>query len=226
MSAGFTPPSPFYKRWTRRQRTGEAAKIDLSQFECSVAMIGPLLLSSAIDGTAPLRPGNRSAAFAPQGVYRCAGQDQWCALSVENDQQWRAFGKVIGLEDWASDRRFAELAGRIGHHDEIDRNIETWTRALANSEVEDRLRAAGISAARVRRVNELMDETAGATVFVEMKEKRIGAMRTTRLPFSLSSGSLPAPSSAPGLGEHSAEVLRDWLGMTGDEIKAIAEALV
>src|SRR6478672_4479060 len=66
----------------QRLASGKGARIDLSQFECSASMIGPLLLSSAVNGTAPLRRGNCSAVSAPQGVYRCAGTDEWCAIGV------------------------------------------------------------------------------------------------------------------------------------------------
>jgi crotonobetainyl-CoA:carnitine CoA-transferase CaiB-like acyl-CoA transferase len=54
-----------------------------------------------------------------------------------------------------------------------------------------------------------------------MEERRVGSMLTTRLPFSLSSPALPAPRSAPSLGEHTSEVLREWLNLSKDEIKAI-----
>ena len=77
------------------------------------AMIGALLLSSAVNGTAPLRRGNRSAVFAPQGVYRCAGTDEWCAVGIETDEQWQALTKAMGQEDWGSDSRFAAVAGRM-----------------------------------------------------------------------------------------------------------------
>ncbi len=84
----------------RRQRHAEAY-IDLSQFECSAAMIGPLLLSSAVNSKIPVRRGNRSAAVAPQGVYRCAGTDDWCTLSIENEEQWKALAKVIGQREFS-----------------------------------------------------------------------------------------------------------------------------
>ena len=51
----------------------------------------------------------------------------------------------------------------------------------------------------------------------------MGSMLTTRLPFSLSSDSLPPPSSAPGLGGHTAEVLREWLNLSQEAIAAIKE---
>jgi benzylsuccinate CoA-transferase BbsF subunit len=204
-----------------RAATGKGAHIDLSQFECSAAMIGPLLLSSAVNGTTPLRRGNRSAVVAPQGVYRCAAADDWCSLSVQTDEQWTSLTKVIEREAWGSDSRFAAVDGRMRHHDEIDRQIEAWSGRLANTEVERRLKAAGIPAERMRRINDLIDSENGATVFAKMAEPRLSSMLTTRLPFTLSSSSLPEPCTAPGLGEHTTEVFRDWLELTEQEIDTI-----
>ncbi|MGE5853647.1 MAG: CaiB/BaiF CoA transferase family protein, partial [Deltaproteobacteria bacterium] len=104
----------------RRRSTGAGSLIDLSQFECSAAMIGAAILSSAVNGEIPRRLGNRSEKFAPQGVYRCAGADDWCALSVETDEQWKVLARVIGSGEWSADPDLATVAGRIKRHDEID----------------------------------------------------------------------------------------------------------
>src|SRR5262249_16094883 len=179
----------------RRETSGKGTLIDLSQFECSAAMIGPLLMSSAVNRTPPLRRGNRSAVCAPQGVYRCAGPDEWCAISVETNEQWKALTKVMEQEDWGSDRRFATVAGRIRDNDEIDGKMETWTQQISNTEVERRLKAVAVSAERMRRINDVIGSEDGATVFAKMQERRVGSMLTTGLPFSLSSDSLPPPRS-------------------------------
>src|SRR5690606_23144841 len=68
-----------------RELTGEAVHVDLSQLESLVAMAGELVLAASLTGTAPPRRGNRSPDHAPQGVYRCAGQDAWVALTVDDD---------------------------------------------------------------------------------------------------------------------------------------------
>jgi benzylsuccinate CoA-transferase BbsF subunit len=206
-----------------RAATGKGVYIDLSQFECSAAMIGPLLLGSAVNGTPPLRRGNRSAVVAPQGVYRCAGTDDWCSISVQTDGQWTSLIRVIEQEAWGSDKRFATVEGRMRHHDEIDRQIEAWSCRFTNTEVERRLKAVGVSAARMRRINDLIDAENGATVFAKMKEPRVGSMLTTKLPFTLSSTSLPKPHTAPALGEHTTDVLRSWLGLTEQEIDTIKD---
>jgi len=207
----------------KRTTNGKGARIDLSQFECSASMIGPLLLSAAVNKTVPLRRGNRSAVCAPQGVYRCAGRDEWCSLSVETDEQWKALLQTMGAEEWGSNSRFSDVAGRMRHHDEIDRRIEAWTQPLANAEVERRLKAVGVPSARMRRINDVIESEGAATVFAKMEEPRVGTMLTTRLPFSFDSNSLPPPRNAPSLGENTAEVLREWLNLSNDEIAAIKE---
>ena len=207
----------------KRTADSQGTLIDLSQFECSASMIGSLLLSSAVDGKAPVRPGNRSDRFAPQGVYPCAGTDNWCAICTATENQWHALAELIGREHWSAEPRFATVAGRMQHHDEIDRAISNWSKQYSSKEVEERLKAAGISAERVRRINDVIDSPDAPAVFCKMAERRMGSMLTTKLPFSLSLVDLPEPQTAPSLGEHSADVLRTWLNCSPTEIELIQQ---
>ena len=206
-----------------RGAAGNGARLDLSQFECSVSMIGPLLLASAVNRTPAVRLGNRSLKFAPQGVYRCAGKDDWCAISVQDNQQWQALIQVIEDASWGGDSRFATMPGRQQHHDEIDEHIQAWTQRISHVEVEARLKQHGVSAERVRRIDDVMNQPGGATVFHNMTEPRIGSMLTTGLPFNLSTGPLLESQPAPGLGANSEEVLRDWLKLPDDEIQTLQQ---
>ena len=165
--------------------------------------------------------GNRSARCAPQGVYRCAGQDEWCAVSVHDGGQWRALAKVIGDAELATADRFATLQGRTRHHDELDERIEAWTRRLPSPEVEARVKEAGVPAARMRRVQDLVEDGEPSGAYKRMAESRVGSMLTTALPIDFSGCSLPAANSAPELGQHTREVLRDWLQLSDGEMAAI-----
>ena len=131
--------------------------------------------------------------------------------------------KLIGRERWAADRRFDHFSGRLRYHDEIDQGISAWTEQYSSKDAEERLRAAGICAERVRRIDEVVDGADSATVFPMMAEPRVGSMRTTALPFSLSCVDLPAPFRAPRLGEHSTEVLRAWLNCSDTEITELKQ---
>ena len=217
---------------TERDSTGKGIHLDMGQFECSVSMIAPLLLYSAANGRSPLRMGNRSDRFAPQGVYRCAGEDEWCAVSVHDDAEWRALAEAVDEDDekqtdervavpdpgLAGDARFATLSGRLRHHDEIDERIEAWTRGRDGAKVEARLRRAGIHAARMRRVQDLAEDPEPSGAYRKMAEPRVGSMLTTALPVAFSESSLPPPAPAPCLGQHTREVLRDWLDLREGEL--------
>ncbi len=211
---------------TDRETTGAGIHLDMGQFECSVSMIAPLLLFSAVTGRNPERMGNRSARFAPQGVYRCAGEDQWCAVSVHDDAQWHALAEAVdeGGPDprLAGEVRFATLPGRRRHHDEIDERIEAWTRGLESTEVEARLRRAGISASRMRRVQDLVEDGSPSRAYKRMAEPRVGSMLTTALPFEFSASALPPATPAPCLGQHTREVLREWLDVPEGELTELA----
>ena len=209
-----------------RRNTGTGKFLDVSQFECSVATLGSLLLSSVVNGTAPARMGNRSSHLAPQGLYRCAGKDQWCAISIQNDGQWQSLISVMVATPWGNDERYATLLGRLRFHDEIDAHIEAWTSQLQSDAVENRLRDAGVPARRMRRVDDLVDGPEPASVFEDMPDKRLGAMLVTAHPFFLPSTPLRPPTPAPSMGEHNYQALSDWLGCSEAEVRSLIEAKV
>jgi crotonobetainyl-CoA:carnitine CoA-transferase CaiB-like acyl-CoA transferase len=193
----------------KRKMTGRGQHLDVSQFECSVAMIGSLLLASTVENASPARRGNRSSLAAPQGCYRCAGDDQWCAISVRDDAQWRAFAPELG--DIV--RRYPTLADRQAHHDEIDGTIEAWTKTLAPAEVERRLVGRGIAAAAMRRGNDIAEVEEWRRVLHPIEGLGEPGTRVVGLPFSFRGARPVEAAAAPHLGEHGREVLRDWLDL-------------
>jgi benzylsuccinate CoA-transferase BbsF subunit len=204
-----------------RAASGKGARIDLAQFEAGVGTLGSLLLAGIINGALPPRLGNCSMRMAPQGCYQCAGSDQWCVISIEDDAQWRALGQALGNPGWALDTRFGLLAGRLRHHDEIDRHIEAWTRTLAPAEVETTLRAAGVPAERMRRMNEITEHGSGVFHFVPGKS---AATLLTGLPFGSAPRNEVSFGLVPRLGEHTEQALKDWLDLKPADIAGLREA--
>ena len=206
-----------------RLDTGCGRNIDLSQFECSVATAGALLLASAVSGSAPKRWGNRSSNAAPQGVYPCLGADEWCSISVETDGQWERFVGVLGQPELASDQRFATAPNRLLYHDQLDDAIAAWTRGREPREVERELHAASIPAERMRRVDDVLrsDDSGGA--YKPIPGARDGAPLASCLPFSFSVSAIEDPTEPCKLGEHTRDVLREWLGMDGADITALEQ---
>src|SRR5205085_11375219 len=110
---------------TKRQRTGKGAYIDLAQREGAAALAGEAFVAASRRGvTTPRHMGNRSERWAPQGAYRCAGDDQWIVLSVVTDDEWRACCAGLGRDDLAG----LDLAERPSRPDEPDPGIGDWAR--------------------------------------------------------------------------------------------------
>ncbi len=193
----------------KRRASGLGYHLDVSQFECSVAMIGSLLLASTVTGAAPARSGSRSATAAPQGCYRCAGDDQWCTISVQTDAQWHALLHGIGESAGPlRDPQYAALAGRLQHHDAIDRVLEAWTRELTPDEVEARMQACGVWAAAMRRGNDIAQTAEWKRILKPLGDGE----QSVGLPFSFRGTAPAALTPAPAVGADSDDVLRDWLG--------------
>ena len=96
------------------------------------------VLDWSANGRAWERSGNRSAyqEAAPQGIYRCAGEDRWIAVTCATEAHWKALADLAG--DCLADPRFATMAGRLAHHDALDAARSSWTVGLVRSARADR----------------------------------------------------------------------------------------
>jgi benzylsuccinate CoA-transferase BbsF subunit len=205
-----------------RGKDDKGRNIDMAQFECGVGSIGPLLLAGIVDGKCPQRMGNRSSKAAPQGCYPCAGNDQWCAISVENDEQWQSLVRTLGDAGLAQKPHLQTLAGRMRDHKKIDDRIVAWTRPREAVEVERLLRAAGVPAEHMSRVDEVMRRRDGSVFHLEPGKERPTLM--TGLPFSFATQKKQQFGPTPRIGEHTDEALQSWLGLGAGAIGTLREA--
>jgi crotonobetainyl-CoA:carnitine CoA-transferase CaiB-like acyl-CoA transferase len=143
-----------------RDRSGEGQYVDMAQAEAAVHFLAPEAMAWLNGRTQTSARGNRDAAMAPHGVYRCAGEDRWVAIAVEDDAAWRALCGAMGQHALADDPALATLAGRRANEDALDARIDTWTRTLEADEVETRLQAAGVAAHAVLDTHQLWREPA------------------------------------------------------------------
>src|SRR4051812_24331943 len=127
-----------------RRRTGQGQYIDLSQAETMIALLGPAVLDCAANGRVPLRQGNRDPAAAPSGVYPCAGDDRWLALSVATAARWAAPADGWGARGWLTDPRFATIVARPQPHDALDAAIAGRPRAREPYALMDALLRRGV----------------------------------------------------------------------------------
>lgn len=201
---------------THRRRTGEGQFIDLSQYEASLHFLAPTLLNYAANGQLTERRGNRHATAAPHGVYRCKGDDRWCAIAVTTEEEWQAFCAVLGHPAWTRRRRFDTLSARLQHLKQLDRRVEAWTRTLPSLTVMILLQEAGVPAGVVQNGADIYRDPQlhHRGFFVDLEHVRMGWVLYEGHQFHLSANPGALWSAAPLLGEHTQTVLRDTLRLS------------
>lgn len=212
----------------QRQRTGRGSLIEVSQLEATVDMIGPAIAAASDGGSPPERQGNRTASDCPSGVFRCAGTDEWCAVSVCNDAQWRAFTVVLGQPELADDARFATHGQRKDNEDELEAVIAGIVLAWNRDDLANALQRSGVPAWRVQSSADLLaDEQLVARAFWrKMVHPEIGAISAPASPFRVNGERTGPTRPAPLLGEHTHEIASTLLGLSDHEIDRLIEAQV
>ncbi|MEE8422502.1 MAG: CoA transferase [Dehalococcoidia bacterium] len=206
-----------------RDRTGAGQELDLSQLSATVSLIGSEWMRFARSEVLPPPPMNRDPNYSPHGVYATQGDDEWCAIAVDGDEQWATLCGAIGDEAAASDRRFASHAARKANEDEIDALMTSWVASHERWELASLLQERGIAAAAVESLRDTLERDPQLTLHyqrisqpsdpdVEVVIDR-DAIRFAGVEHTL--------ERAPMMGEHNEYVLRELLGVSRDEFDAL-----
>ncbi|HTN78940.1 MAG TPA: CoA transferase, partial [Acidimicrobiales bacterium] len=206
-----------------REMTGAALHVDLSQLEALLSVAGEIALAASVEGVAPERHGNRSADFAPQGVYRCDGDDAWVAVTVQGDAEWESLLALLHDDDLA-DLAGTDLHARQEAHDRIDAALTRWTASRAPIVATKELQAIAVAAAPAFTNRDLVldEHLADRGFIVALDHPDAGCQRYPGSPFHFDVTPVTV-RRAPTLGEHNDDILRS-IGCTAEQIAALAAA--
>ncbi len=175
--------------------------VEVAQLEATVAAIGEHVVQAQAEGN-PSPDGNRSPAHLAQGVYPCAGSDQWLALSIV-DQAMRAsviaLAQADGIDltsiDWTNP-------------DAVDLALSEWTLTLDVNQLADRMQAAGVAAGPARTAGQVVadEHLIDRGAFVTLQQPGIGEFKAPNTAIDLSESPALVRSPAPRLDEHGDEL--------------------
>jgi benzylsuccinate CoA-transferase BbsF subunit len=203
-----------------RARTGEGQYIELAQLESTVNLLGPSILRYAASGALPRRTGNRRNGSAPCGVFRCAGDDVWCAIEIENDAGWQALVETLGRPQWMTDPRLDTLPGRGQSIDMIEDKLAQETRRHEAGALVLALQARGVASAVVETSRDVMeDRQLNARGYWRSIDHAEMGRITVNVPpfFSTQEERRREPAPPPLLGEQTREIATTLLGLSESE---------
>ena len=209
-----------------KRRTGRGQHIDLSQAEAALHFLGPAILDYTVNGRVRTRTGNEDLDMAPHGVYACAGDDRWVAVTVADDAEWAALCRVLEQPDLASDARFATAAARLEHRAVLDGLLTSYTEKLEPEEAERRLQDAGVAASVVKSSREIIvdPQLLHRNHFVEIPNSAGKPTTVEGSRSRLSRTPAQVGGLAPTLGRDNEYVLKEILGYSDERVSELVIA--
>ncbi len=224
-TGGFNGAAAVLTALAHRRATGRGQHVEVPQVEAAMHFVGAELLHAIAAGKDPERSGNRVAWAAPHDTFPADGEDQWVAIAVTEERHWVALCGVIGDARLAAPE-FATLAGRLAGQDRLAEIIGDWTRRRGKLAAAEALQAAGVPAAPVQKADDALASPylAARGFFTIIEHPEAGTHPHQGLPFHFSATPAGPSRPAPCLGEHTDAVLREMLGFSPEEIRALEAA--
>ena len=210
----------------QRERTSHGTTVEVPQCETLDSVFAPEHIAVQHGAPAPTRAGNKHAWMAPHNAYRVAGNDQWVTIAVASDAEFTSLAKALRLPEIACDPRFAAVAGRKENEAALDAAIANAVKERDGAQLERELQAAGVKACRVVK-SYLLPEDEGLQhigFFQELTRGITGTHWQKTWPFRFSGIDASHRRPAPVMGEHTAEVIGEFLGLSSEELDRLEAA--
>lgn len=219
--AGMAAASAVALALIQRRKTGEGAFVDLGQREVLSTFIGEAFVAASLRGEAPMQRGNRDARYFAQGVYRCAGDEQWLAVTMRTLGEWRSVAAALDLKEELTD------VPKDARLDEIDRRISGALAGLDPQVALERLAKSGVPAGRVLNTVDIHSDPHldGRGFWVELPHPKMAAWKQPRSAWQFKEAQPTPRRHAPLFGEHNHEILAG-IGLSDAEIAELERAEV
>ena len=205
----------------RRYRTGDGAHVHISQAEVVVNQLDTLYVTQ---GALAAGVGEIRDDTSVHAVYPCAGDDEWCVISIQSDSEWRCVRAVLGRPELADDPRFATGESRWVNRGELVAVVSAWTRTRTPVQAAEALQSAGVPAGPMNRPPDILEDPQ----LIERKLLRDMVHPLIDRPLPAETGPAPyrhippAPRRpAPVPGQDTREICRKALGMSTEETERL-----
>jgi crotonobetainyl-CoA:carnitine CoA-transferase CaiB-like acyl-CoA transferase len=185
-----------------RSSSGLGQSIEVSLYDCGIALLHPYAANFLMSGNEPVQTGNGHPNIAPYTMFDTA--EGRIYLAIGNDAQFAKLCMAIGYPEGSADTRFASNASRLAHRDELAALLSEKMLAFTANELEAKLLGLGIPAGVVRGVGQALSHP--HTVHRGMVAQ-LGTYSGTGIPARLSRTPGAITSPPPHLCEHNDEIL-------------------
>ena len=210
-----------------REKTGLGGVVEVAMQEA----IYPVLTSNIASlhknkWKQPARRGNKhpTQGSAPYNVYETT--DGYIAIICVKDAHWISLLKVIAREDLLTDQRFKTQALRATNEEAVDEIVENWTKTKTKDQAAELLKTNKIPAAPVRNLEEVtQDEHMHERGMLNnINHPTMGDVILPKSPIRFHKTPESELNIEPTIGQHTREVLVEWLQISGEKVDTLIRA--
>ena len=207
-----------------RRQSGLGQKIDISLLDCQVSLLTYQAAIFLGTGDSPTRMGNQHPSIAPYETF--AAKDGYVNVGCGNEVIWKRFCEITGNQALSEDPRFANNADRVANREALNRILEPLMKTRTVDDWVGLLRPAGVPSGPIQSVQEVLEhpQTLAREMVVPLEHPVAGDIRVTGNPIKMSLTPAQVQNAPPLLGEHTEDVLSDWLGMEAEGVAALRQA--
>ena len=196
----------------QRERTGLGQQVDMALLDVMVGVLANQAMNYLVSGAVPTRYGNAHPNIVPYQV--CAVADGHVMLAVGNDGQFQRLCAVLTATDLATDARYTTNEGRVIHRAELVPALSAYLRRWTRDALLARLASVAVPAGPINTVADVFadPQVQYRGLQIEMTAPQVagGTLPGVRTPIQFSGAALATGRPAPRLGEHNAEVRREY----------------
>lgn len=211
--------------YINKQRTGIGQKVDVSLVDSVVSSLEIINMIYLVTGRIPDRIGNRYEAAYPYDTFKV--KDGSIVIACGNDKLFKLLTDLMGKPELQEDPRFYTNVKRVENHAELKPIMEDWLKDYDMETATQMILDCGCPAGPIYNIKQVTEDPhiAGARkMFVEIEHPVAGKMKITGNQIKLSETPVEFRTPAPLLGQHTDEILRDFLGYSEEECQRIKDS--
>ena len=207
-----------------RHITGKGQMIDVALLDSAVSLLTTAIPTQLNRGTTLNRTGNRDRYSSPANVFKTASGDYVLLLSGTNPL-FRRMAELMGKPELMQDPRFSAVDKRLENAEAIEAIVQAWIGAQHTDEALAAIQGAGIPCTKVATMDEVVTnpQLLHRQQIVEIDHPVAGKVNTAGVTMKLSDTPLTIRRPPPTLGQHTAEILEEWLGASGAKIQELMD---
>jgi crotonobetainyl-CoA:carnitine CoA-transferase CaiB-like acyl-CoA transferase len=205
-----------------RETTGRGQVVDAALLDSAVTLLQTGIPEARLMGVNATRKGARDRYSAPANNYICR-DGRYVHLNAGNDVMFPRLCEAMAMKELLSDPRFASHAARMENVAAVEAVVAGWAAMRGSDEVEELLAKVGVPCGKVATMDEVAfnPQLLHRGQIIEIDHPTIGKLPMHGVTVQLSENPNSIRRAPPSIGQHSEEVLAEWLGLAPEEISGL-----